>query len=305
VRGGYRLDLIVEARVDVSSVPPAFLGASFRAFVAGTLRRRVGIKTMTHEIADFYESLADYYHLIFEDWNGSIHRQAKTLDLVISRELPGRPLKILDCACGIGTQALGFASMGHSVVGSDLSEAEVRRAEKEAHIRGLDIKFYVSDMTGLREIPDTRFDVVAALDNALPHLTPGQLGDAIKAIASRLTSGGLFIASIRDYDLLLQQRPAMQEPAFFGSEGTRRIVHQVWDWIDADKYKLHLYITMQAGQQWTTHHFVSEYRCMKRQELSDVLRLTGFSEPVWLMPPESGYYQPLVLARWPPSASKV
>jgi len=254
---------------------------------------------MAHEIVDFYESLADYYHLIFEDWDRSIHRQAKALDLVISRERPGRPLKILDCACGIGTQALGFALMGHDVVGSDLSEAEVRRAEKEARIRALDIKFCVSDMTSLREIPDTAFDVVAALDNALPHLTSGQLSLAMTAIASRLHSGGLFIASIRDYDHLLQQKPAMQEPALFGNEGTRRSVHQVWDWIEADKYKLHLYITLQAGHQWKTHHFISEYRCVKRQELSDVLRLTGFHEPVWLMPPESGYYQPLVLARWP------
>jgi hypothetical protein len=27
--------------------------------------------------------------------------------------------------------------------------------------------------------------------------------------------------------------------------------------------------------------------------------LTGFQEPIWLMPTESEYYQPLVLARWP------
>jgi glycine/sarcosine N-methyltransferase len=254
---------------------------------------------MTHETLGFYESLADYYHLIFEDWERSIHRQAKVLDSLISRELPGRPLNILDCACGIGTQALGFASLGHNVVASDLSPAEVRRAEREARIRALDIRFYVSDMTALREIPGTDFDVVAALDNALPHLTPGQLSQAIRAIASKLNSGGLFIASIRDYDLLLRQKPTMQEPAFFGSEGTRRIVHQVWDWIEAAKYKLHLYITIQAGQQWKTHHFISEYRCLMRQELSDVLRSTGFQEPIWLMPTESDYYQPLVLARWP------
>jgi glycine/sarcosine N-methyltransferase len=83
---------------------------------------------MTQEIFDFYESLADYYHLIFEDWDRSIHRQAKVLDSLISRELPRRPLSILDCACGIGTQALGFASLGHHVVASDLSAAEIQRA---------------------------------------------------------------------------------------------------------------------------------------------------------------------------------
>ena len=254
---------------------------------------------MTHPILDFYESLANYYHLIFEDWDQTIHRQAKVLDSLISRELPERPLTILDCACGIGTQALGFASLGHHVVASDLSPSAVEVAQKEARTRALDIRFYVSDMTSLREVRETGFHVVAALDNALPHLTPNQLALAITAMASKLHSGGLLIASIRDYDLLLQQKPAMQEPVFFGIEGTRRIIHQVWDWIEAARYKLHLYITLQADQQWMTHHFVAEYRCVKRQELSDLLRSTGFQEPIWLMPAQSGYYQPLVLARWP------
>jgi glycine/sarcosine N-methyltransferase len=251
---------------------------------------------MENLVFDFYEQLADYYHLIFEDWDRAISRQATILDLLISRELPGRSLGILDCACGIGTQALGLASLGHRVVASDLSPAEVRRAEREARIRELDIEFYVSDMTSLSEIPGS-FDVVAALDNALPHLTPDQLRQAIKAVASRLKRGGLFLASMRDYDELVEQRPAMQTPVFFGREGTRRIVHQIWDWFEAEKYKLHLYITIQTGQHWKTHHFISEYRCLKRLELSNVLRLAGFSEPTWLMTAESGYYQPVVLAR--------
>jgi glycine/sarcosine N-methyltransferase len=280
--------------------PETRLGTSTPAsLVAGTLQKRAGIKSMTREILDFYESLADYYHLIFDDWDRSIDRQAKVLDLLLSRELPKRPLSILDCACGIGTQALGFASLGHHVVASDLSAMEVRRAEREANLRSLNIEFHVSDMTNLNGIPEAHFDVVAALDNALPHLTSGELVQAIKTMASRLNAGGLFIASIRDYDELLQLRPTMQEPAFFGSEGARRIVHQVWDWIGPAEYKLHLYISHQDDQQWKTHHFVAEYRCVKRRELSDVLRSTGFQEPVWLMPGESGYYQPLVLARWP------
>jgi glycine/sarcosine N-methyltransferase len=254
---------------------------------------------MAHEIFDFYESLAGYFHLIFEDWDRSIHWQAKILDLIITRELPGRPLNILDCACGIGTQALGFASFGHRVVASDLSRAAVNRAKREAESRGLDISFYISDMTSLKEIADRDFDVVAALDNALPHLTSDQLVLAIKAVGSRLRSNGLFIASIRDYDTLILQRPTMQQPAFYGTDGKRRIVHQVWDWIDEARYTLHLFITTQSDQEWATYHFVSEYRALQRSEVSRVLQSTGFQDVRWLMPPESGFYQPLVVARWP------
>jgi glycine/sarcosine N-methyltransferase len=196
-------------------------------------------------------------------------------------------------------QSLGLAALGHHLVGCDLSLAEITRANKEAKQRGLDIDFRVSNMTNLREIPQTGFDVVSAFDNALPHLTSDELIQAVGAMALRLKPGGLFIASIRDYDSLLQERPAMQEPAFFGNVGSRRIIHQVWDWSEAAEYTLHLYITVECDQGWRTHHFVSEYRCMERQELSDALRSVGFREPAWLMPADSGYYQPLVLARWP------
>lgn len=253
---------------------------------------------MSEKVLSFYEGLADYYHLIFEDWDRSIQRQAKILGSLISQELPGH-LRILDCACGIGTQSLGLAARGHHLVGCDLSPAEVRRATIEAQQRGLDIEFHVSDMTNLTGISQTGFDVVSVFDNALPHLTSDELIRAVGAMASKLKPGGLFIASIRDYDLLLQQKPAMQEPAFFGDAGSRRIIHQVWDWTDTAAYTLHLYLTTEADQGWSTHHFVSAYRGLRRQELSDALRSAGFQGPLWLMPAESGYYQPLVLARWP------
>jgi glycine/sarcosine N-methyltransferase len=253
--------------------------------------------TMAGKTLRFYEALADHYHLIFDDWDSTIERQGKIFGLLLASQISGSPLKILDCACGIGTQAIGFAAMGHHVVASDLSPAEVKRAQHEARCRSLSISFYVSDMTSLREIPESEFDVVVALDNALPHLTVAQLGQAARAIASKLKPKGLFIASIRDYDKLILQKPTIQEPAFYGAQGNRRIVHQVWDWIDDTRYVVHLYITAQSNQGWETHHFVSEYQCLLREQFSDVLRDAGYREIYWLMPPESGFYQPLVLAR--------
>ena len=107
------------------------------------------------------------------------------------------------------------------------------------------------------------------------------------------------MASIRDYDNLILRRPAIQRPAFYGDRGARRIVHQVWDWIDEARYTLHLFITTQSDQAWTTHHFVSEYRALQRSELTKVLQSAGYQDVRWLMPAESGFYQALVLARWP------
>lgn len=250
-----------------------------------------------HSVLGFYEPLASYYHLIFEDWNRAINRQAKVLNLLLKEHLPDRPLRILDCACGIGTQTLGFAKSGHQVTASDLSEAAVTRARREAAMRGLDITFAVSDMTSMSEISGADFDVIAALDNALPHLSRTQVRSALAASASKLASNGLFMASIRDYDEVQKQKPTMQSPAFYGSPGTRRIVHQVWDWLDDTRYVVHLYITMQSGRTWMSHHFVSEYRCILRSELSGDLEAAGFQDVQWRMPGESGYYQLIVIAK--------
>jgi 2-polyprenyl-3-methyl-5-hydroxy-6-metoxy-1,4-benzoquinol methylase len=127
---------------------------------------------------ELYEALADHYHLIFEDWDKSIARQAATLNPLLHSVLPRTPLRILDCACGIGTQAIGFAQAGHDVVASDLSPAAIARAGREAETRGVSISFAVADMTSLAEVKESGFDVVAALDNALPHLAPAQLKQA-------------------------------------------------------------------------------------------------------------------------------
>lgn len=252
---------------------------------------------MGNFVQGFYDQFADYYHLIFEDWDRSIERQATALNrLLANRISPGR-LKILDCACGIGTQTLGFARAGHHVVASDLSSAAVNRARRESEARSLQVEFHIADMTNLSAIRDSGFDVVTALDNAIPHLSPAGVQEAVRAMASKLRPGGLFLASTRDYDELIVQRPSVQGPVFYGSEGNRRIVFQVWDWIEPAKYSLHQYITIEGTDGWITHHFVSEYRCLLRAEFTRVLEIAGFEKVERLLPRESGFFQPIVLAK--------
>jgi len=80
---------------------------------------------------------------------GSLDNARPGVSRVQERWGEGR-LSILDAACGIGTQALGLAAMGHRVTGSDLSVAAVERARRQARDRGLSIPFSVADMRHLR-----------------------------------------------------------------------------------------------------------------------------------------------------------
>src|ERR1700733_9619056 len=110
---------------------------------------------MSADTGAFYDDLAENYHLIYEDWERSIERQASVLGPLLQDRVGPTPLKVLDCACGIGTQTIGVARLGHSVVASDLSAAAVKRAELETRKRGLEVKFHVADMRNLSSVPES------------------------------------------------------------------------------------------------------------------------------------------------------
>jgi SAM-dependent methyltransferase len=254
---------------------------------------------MAGDARHFYDELADHYHLIFENWEASITRQAEALASILKRECNSSvTIRILDCACGIGTQALGLAKRGFAVTASDLSPAAVARLRLEASQRGLDIPSFVADVIDLGSVPESNFDAVICMDNTLPHLeSDEQLVRALGQIRIKLRPHGLLMASIRDYDRLVVEKPVVQGPAFYHDNGRRRIVVQIWDWLDELRYVFHLYITRETANGWQTFHSTAGYRAMKRDKLTNAMKQAGFRNVRWLFPTESGFYQPIVLAQ--------
>jgi SAM-dependent methyltransferase len=254
---------------------------------------------MSDAVRSFYDQLAADYHLIFEDWEASMARQAAALAPILESECGSvNGLRVLDCACGIGTQSLGLARLGCWITGCDLSSAAVERARREAGQRGLDVRLLSADLLDLSAVPDGNFDAAIAMDNVLPHLdTDDQILQAARQVRGKLRQGGVFLASIRDYDRLAREKPVVQGPAFYADGGRRRIVHQVWDWLDDHHYVVHLYITLETAAGWAARHYVSRYRALLREELEAILRRAGFAERRWVFPGEGGFYQPLVIAK--------
>ena len=76
----------------------------------------------------FYDLLARDYHLLYPDWEQAIRAQAAALSGLIEAAHAGAKGTVLDCACGIGTQALGLAALGYTVTGSDISPKSVAGA---------------------------------------------------------------------------------------------------------------------------------------------------------------------------------
>jgi len=253
---------------------------------------------MAMDTVESYDALANHYHLIFENWEASVERQAAVLSSILELKcgLPSTA-RILDCACGIGTQSLGLTKLGFRVNGCDVSPRAVERARLEASRKGLDIQFSVANMLDLTCLGDSHFDAVICMDNSLPHLeSTEQLIQAAQQIRAKLRPGGLLMASIRDYDRLIEERPVVQGPSFYSDQGYRRIVFQVWDWVDDHRYIFHLYITRQFEKGWQTFHTSALYRAIRRDEVLAALSQARFRNARWLFQAESDFYQPIVLA---------
>jgi SAM-dependent methyltransferase len=256
---------------------------------------------MDDSVCAFYDALAGSYHLIYADWHASMLRQAAALDRLIGAELGPGPHAILDCACGIGTQAIGLALRGHQVHATDLSPNAVARAEREAAARGASLSFDVADLRTLSSYVYGEFDVALACDNSLPHLlTDDDLHLAVTNMAARLRPGGLFLASTRDYDRLVQERPRGEGPRVFDDLRGRTITFQIWDWADdGSTYQVQQFLLRQDGAAWRTDHFSTRYRALLPADLVTALRHAGFalSSIRWHEPEESRFFQPVVTAR--------
>jgi len=252
---------------------------------------------MAADAREFYQQLARDYHLIYDDWNKAIERQGNALDRLIRAYTDGAPRDVLDCSCGIGTQAIGLAERGYQVHATDLSPAAVERATEEAKTRDLSISFGVADMRYLDRQVEGEFDIVLSCDNALPHLlTDDDLQSAVCSMRSRLRESGLLLISIRDYDHLILEKPNATMPHVIDDESGRRIVFQVWDWSE-QTYTINMFILRDNKKSWRTSHYATTYRALQRSELGALLDACGFTDVRWHMPQDTGYFQPVVIAR--------
>ena len=73
----------------------------------------------------FYDSIASQYDKFYLDWQATTREEALFLDGIFREYGFDRNARILDCACGIGTQAIGLAVLGYPVTGSDISAGEM------------------------------------------------------------------------------------------------------------------------------------------------------------------------------------
>lgn len=227
---------------------------------------------------DFYDDLSPFYHLIHPDWNKSIELQGEQIQRIVEADWPGSE-RVLDVACGIGTQSLALAKRGYAVTASDLSGKEIERARHEAQVRGLAIDFRVGDMREAHTVHGGGFDIVLSFDNAMPHLqTDEELLLAFRQMRQCLKPGGGCLISVRDYAREVRGRNLVRPHGARIENGKRYVLFQVWDFDSDTHYDFDFFIVEEdlSTLEVKTRVLRSRYYAIPTTRLATLMEEAGF-----------------------------
>lgn len=251
-------------------------------------------------VQQFYDQLAENYHLLYPDWKAATTEQAHALGALIRHECGSDPQAVLDSACGIGTQAIGLAALGHHVIATDLSPIAVARAAREAHLRHLPLLTTAADLRAL-PLRSESVDVVICADNALPHLlTTDDLRAALADMRRVLKPGGLLMITTRPYDAIRAHHPRSTPPQVADTPNGKAITFQLWNWHDdGERYDLELFQLIPHSGTWSTQVYRTTYWALTQSQITAVVTSQGFHETAWHPPEDTGFFQPVLTARIP------
>jgi SAM-dependent methyltransferase len=246
-----------------------------------------------------YDEIADLYHLVYEDWEAAIQGQSAALDGLFRDLIGPSPHSLLDVSCGIGTQALGLAAIGHDVTASDLSNGAVERARREALQRGLEVDFSVADMRKCAAVHSSHYDIVISADNSIPHLQgEREIAKALHGFYQCLRPGGIAVAGIRDYRLDEDRKsPQMWPYGFRHHDGHRYFVYQTRDWY-GDSYRVAMYFVREVDRDCIAHVTagVSTYYAIGIDQVMSIFTTVGFHEVRRI---DNLLHQPVIVGRRP------
>ena len=258
---------------------------------------------MAKPLTEFYDRLSPLYRdNMGWDWEAGVRQEDAALDCFLGKQVgrPG-PYSVLDCSCGIGTQAIGLALQGHRVHATDLSTVSVDCARRESTNLGVSMTFGIADFRNLSATISDTFDVVISCDNSMAHnLTDDDLAAALASMKTRLKTSGLLLLSVRDYDELVMDKPRFNNEHVDQRADGRRVVFQLWDWAnDGRSYRNNQFLLKETKGRYEVKHFETELRALLRDEVIAAVHNAGYEEVCWHLPEASGYYQPIVTARNP------
>jgi SAM-dependent methyltransferase len=215
-----------------------------------------------------YGTLAEVYDWLVPEALLEPAGSVAAFAMVVDELEPGA--RVLDCACGTGTLAVGLALHGFDVVASDASPAMVERtralaAQQDAHLTAVACRWEELGAQGWAP-----FDAVLCVGNSLTH-APGRAGRraALAAMRCRLRDGGLLAVTSRNWE---RPREDGEEAVQRGGRPAR--VRHTWH--AGEPPALEVAVSFEDG---SVHAERLEYWPFTHAELQEDLRAAGL-EPM-------------------------
>lgn len=189
--------------------------------------------------------------------------------------------RVLDCACGIGSDAIGLARAGFQVTASDSSAAFVAEAERRAQAVGVTIRFAVCQWDNLPQRFAAPFDLVLCVGNSISHaLNHAALVRALSGMHAVLKPGGSLLVDTRNWEKSRREQPRMEvAERVVEREEMRCVPIYLWqyesEW-DATHHVEMLLIFERVGQV-SARRYVLSYRPIRYEELLGCLQEGGFA----------------------------
>jgi SAM-dependent methyltransferase len=223
-----------------------------------------------------YGTLAEVYDFLVPEALLSPEGSAAAFDDLLAGLAPGA--RVLDCACGTGTLAVGLALRGFDVTASDASPAMVARTRALAAERDVPLDVATRAWAELGGEP---FEAVLCVGNSLTH-AGGRAGrlSALDGMRRVLRDGGLLAITSRNWE-----RPQEGEDEVVERGGRRATVQRTW--LGGDPRRLEVVVTLEDG---SVHAERLAYWPFTHDELDDDLRAAGFEPEASTWSPEADRY---------------
>ncbi|MDP2991368.1 MAG: class I SAM-dependent methyltransferase [Kiritimatiellota bacterium] len=222
----------------------------------------------------------------FVNWPGRlafelsfITKQLQTLTTPV-----GRPLRLLDAACGTGMHVIALAQQGYKVAGADLSAPMIERAQTNAATAGVGVLWAAIGFGKLsRTFGKTAlfpFDGLFCLGNSLPHLlTEKDLVLTLADFCACLHPGGMLLLQNRNFDAVMPTHERWMEPQSHHEGTSERIFLRFYDY-DPDGLLSFNILTLkrESGGDWHQQVTTTRLRPLLQAELIEALSAVGFDE---------------------------
>jgi SAM-dependent methyltransferase len=218
-----------------------------------------------------YDTLADVYDFLVPEALLSPAGSAAAFEAVLA-EIPAGA-RVLDCACGTGTLAVGLALRGFEVSASDASAEMVARTRALAAEHGvrLDVATRVWE-----ELDGGPFDAVFCVGNSITHAQDRRA--ALARMQGVLRDGGLLALTSRTWE-----RPQEAGEEVVERHGRRARVTRTW-------HPGALEVTVTFEDDGTTYAERLRHWPFTHGELQDDLLASGFTPATTTFDPEVARY---------------